>query len=128
MNKGEIHVKPGKFLPGEYIFGIPYWNRNFDVNRYLDLIFKKKIWVTFVESIVYQSMMIAMGTSKALIITAASPWDRAAAKMIIENAGGICTDETGNRLTVFGNPKYFIATNQEVHKEILDVVKQCLNK
>lgn len=128
MNGKEIYVKLGNFITGEYIFGIPYWNKNFDTNKYLNLIFKKKIWVTYVESIVYESMMIASGISKVLVTVAANPWDRAAAKMIIENAGGICTDENGKRLPVFGNPQYFIATNKEVHAEVMEIVKKCLLK
>ncbi|PIP63613.1 hypothetical protein CO165_00910 [Candidatus Roizmanbacteria bacterium CG_4_9_14_3_um_filter_33_18] len=128
LNEKKIHVKSGKFITGEYIFGIPYWNQNFNTNKYLEMIFKKKIWVTYVESIVYESMMIATGISKALVTVAANPWDRAAAKMIIENAGGICTDENDKRLTVFGNPQYFIATNKEVHEEIIEIVQQCLHK
>ena len=128
LNEKEIWVKSGKFINGEYIYGIPYWNKNFDTNRYIDLIFKKKIGVTYVESIIYESMMIASGISKALVTVAANPWDRAAAKMIIENAGGICTDENGKRLTVFGNPKYFIATNKEVHEEVMKIVQKCLHK
>jgi len=128
MNEKRIHIKSGKFITGEYIFGIPYWNKNFNTNKYLDLIFKKKVWVTYVESIVYESMMVASGISKAMVTVAANPWDRAAAKMIIENAGGICVDENDKRLTVFGNPQYFIATNKEVHEEIMEVVQQCLHK
>lgn len=128
MNKVVIHVKSGKFIPGEYIFGIPYWNRDFNSNKYLDLFFEKKIGVTYVESIVYDSMLVASGIAKAMVTVAANPWDRAAAKMIIENAGGICTDENDKRLTVFGNPKYFIATNKEVHTEIIEIVQKCLNK
>lgn len=128
MNEKEICVKSGKFIPGEYIFGIPYWNKDFNTNNYLNLIFKKKIGVTYVESIVYESMIIATGITKALVTVAANPWDRAAAKMIIENAGGICTDENNKRLTVFGNPQYFIATNKEVHNEIMEIVQKCLHK
>ena len=128
LNEKEIHVKSGKFIPGDYIFGIPYWNHDFDNNKYFKLIFDKKIRVTYVESIVYQSMLVASGMTKALVIIAASPWDRAAAKMIIENAGGICTDENDKRLTVFGDPKYFIATNKEVHEEIIEIVQACLHK
>ncbi len=127
-NEKEIKVKQGKFIPGDYIFGIPYWNPDFDNNKYFNLIFKKKIRVSYVESIVYQSMLVAIGITKAMVIIAASPWDRAAAKMIIENAGGICTDENDKRLTVFGDPKYFIATNKEVHEEIIEIVQACLHK
>ncbi|MBI5122309.1 inositol monophosphatase [Candidatus Roizmanbacteria bacterium] len=128
MNEKEINIKPGKFISGEFIFGIPYWNKDFDTNKYFKLIFDKKIRVTYVESIVYQSMLVATGISKALVIIAASPWDRAAAKMIIENAGGICTDENDQRLPVFGNPQYFIATNKEVHEEVMEIVQKCLRK
>mgnify|MGYP001612611224 CR=1 FL=1 len=128
MNEKEIHVKSGKFISGEFIYGIPYWNKNFNTNKYLSLFFSKRIIVTFVESIVYQSMLVATGISKALVMTAASPWDRAAAKMIIENAGGICTDENDKKLTVFGNPQYFIATNHEVHEEVMEIVQKCLRK
>ncbi|KKP61351.1 MAG: Myo-inositol-monophosphatase [Candidatus Roizmanbacteria bacterium GW2011_GWA2_34_18] len=128
MNDKEIRVKSGKFISGEFIFGIPYWNKDFDTNKYFKLIFDKKIIITFVESIVYQSMLVATGISKAMVMTAANPWDRAATKMIIENAGGICTDENDKRLTVFGNPQYFIATNKEVHDEIMEIVQQCLHK
>lgn len=128
MNEKEICVKTGKFIPGEFIYGIPYWNLEFDTNKYFNLVFEKKLRVSYVESIVYQSMLIASGISKALVIVAANPWDRAAAKMIIENAGGICTDENDKRLTVFGSPQYFIATNKEVHHEIMEIVQKCLSK
>ena len=30
LNEKKIHVKSGKFITGEYIFGIPYWNQNFN--------------------------------------------------------------------------------------------------
>lgn len=126
MNDQLINVKKGPFETGEFIFGIPYWNRSFDNNKYFELVFKKNIRVTYVESIVYQSMMVATGISRAMIIIAASPWDRAAAKMIVENAGGKCTDERGERLTVFGNPKYFVASNGTVHDELLNIIRQCI--
>lgn len=128
MNEKEIRVKPGKFIPGEFIYGIPYWNLEFDTNKYFSLVFEKKLRVSYIDSIVYQSMLVASGITKALVIIAASPWDRAAAKMIIENAGGICTDENNKRLTVFGNPQYFIATNKEVHDEIMEIVQKCLHE
>lgn len=128
MNEKEIHVKSGRFIEGEFIFGIPYWNRNFNSNKYFDLLFEKKLKASYIESIVYQSMLVATGISKTMVMIGANPWDRAAAKMIIENAGGICTDENDQKLTVFGNPKYFIATNKEVHKEVMEIVQKCLHK
>ncbi len=128
MNGKIISVDKNKFKKGDLIYGLPIWNLEFDNNKYIDIFFKKKVPVTFVESIVYECMLVAIGVSKAMLSIAAKPWDRAAAKMIIENAGGRCTDENGKRMTVFGNPEYFVATNSTVHKEVLDIVKQCLKK
>jgi myo-inositol-1(or 4)-monophosphatase len=128
MNGKAIRVAEGHLKKGDFIFGIPYWNREFNTNRFFDLITERNIRVTYVESIVYQSMLVASGVTKALVIIAAMPWDRAAAKMIVENAGGKCTDERGGRLPVFGNPKYFVATNGIVHQEMLELLNKSMSK
>jgi len=128
MNGKKIQVKKGPFEKGDFVYGISYWNRRFDSNKYIDILFKKNLRVTYIESIVYQLMLIATGVSRGLVIIAANPWDRAAGKMIVENAGGKCTDETGKRLPVFGNPKYLIASNGDVHSELLEILKASTDK
>ncbi len=125
MNDAKIHVSSNTLRKGDFIYGIPFWNSRFDTNAYIRAMFTKGIRVSYVESIVYQSMLVALGLTPALVIIAASPWDRAAAIQIIENAGGKCTDEHGNRLSVFGNPQLFIATNGIVHDEVMEVVRSC---
>lgn len=124
-NDANIRVRTGGLIAGDFIYGIPYWNMNFDTNKYIRTMFAKDIRVSYVESIVYQSMLVALGLTPALVTIAASPWDRAAAIQIIENAGGTCTDEHGRRLTAFGDPKLFIATNGTIHDEIMSVVSSC---
>ena len=126
LNKNLVQVNKDLFKPGDYIFGRPYWRPEFDVIKYLNFLRNKKIKDCMLGSIVYEGMLVALGITKAMVTVAANPWDRAAIKMIIENAGGICTDERGERLSVFGNPKYFIATNGIVHDELLDIVKNCI--
>lgn len=128
MNDQETHVKKGGLNPGDFIYGIPYWNPDFNNNKFFELVFSKKIRVSYIESIVYECMLVAVGITRAMVAEAANPWDRAAAKFIVENAGGKCTDEKGERLTIFGNPQYFIASNGTIHEEILNMVKLCLKK
>lgn len=125
MNDTKIHVRKDGLSAGDFIYGIPYWNEQFDTNTYLKLLMKKGVRVTYIESIVYQSMLVASGLTQAMATVAANPWDRAAALHIVENAGGICTDESGQPLSVFGDPKLFIASNRIVHKELMDIVHQC---
>ena len=126
LNNKTIHVNKNKFVPGDYIFGRPYFGKDFDANKYLALLRENKIKDSTVGSLVYEGTRVAAGLSKGMIAIGCSPWDRAAIKMIIENAGGICTDERGERLPVFGSPKYFIASNGTVHKELLDIVQKCI--
>lgn len=123
MNDKDIAVRKEKLAPGDYIFGRPYWKDGIDANRFIEFLKKRKTRDYMVGSIVYEGMMVATGVVKAMVTVAANPWDRAAIKMIIENAGGVCTDERGERLTVFGNPKYFIATNGIIHEEMLELIR-----
>lgn len=126
VNDKVISVAQGGFEKGEILYGLTHWNNNFDQNAFLRALFERHITVTSVESIVYQAMLVALGLTKAMVTVAANPWDRAAAILIIEHAGGICTDEKGDRLTVFGDPKLFIATNKSVHKTVLEIVQPCI--
>lgn len=128
MNDKVIGVRKEKLVAGDYIFGKPYWKDGIDAGKFISLLKEKKLRDYMVGSLVYEGMMVATGVVKAMITIGANAWDRAAIKMIIENAGGKCTDETGERLTVFGNPKYFIATNGIVHEEILGIINKSLLK
>lgn len=49
------------------------------------------------------------------------PWDVAAGAVIIREAGGYATDETGNHDVV--NAKTIVAGNEFIHKQVLDVLK-----
>ena len=49
-----------------------------------------------------------------------NPWDMAAGKIIIEEAGGLITDFNGNKRSVFG--KQLLATNRQVHHKMIDVL------
>lgn len=128
MNNKQIKVNKFDFKEGDYIYGFPKRKKNFDINRFFDLIRKRKVNISLIESIVYECMLVAQGIVKASVTSAASPWDRAAAILIIENAGGKCTDEKGNRMPAFENPEYFITSNGVVHEEILEILQKSLKK
>ncbi|KKQ23876.1 MAG: Inositol-1-monophosphatase [Candidatus Roizmanbacteria bacterium GW2011_GWC2_37_13] len=128
MNDRKISVNKEGFKKGDYIYGFPVRKKDFDLNRFVKLLSDKQINMSLIESIVYETMLLAMGIVKATVTSAAHPWDRAAAIMIIENANGKCTDENGDRMTAFGNPKYFITSNGTVHEEILNTLQKSLIK
>lgn len=49
-----------------------------------------------------------------------NPWDVCAAKLIVEEAGGIVTDFDGKEATIFS--KQFLATNGKIHKQMIEVL------
>lgn len=126
LNGKEIRVKDGGFEKGDFIYGIPTWYEPFDTNTYMKLLLEKSVRVTYIESIVYQCMLVASGLTRAMLSVSAKPWDRAAALFLVENAGGKCTDEHGTPFIVFGDHTLFVATNGIVHDEMLALVRECL--
>ncbi len=51
-----------------------------------------------------------------------SPWDFAAGKLLIEEAGGKITNKTGGKIKL--EESYVIASNGKIHQEIIKVVDQ----
>ncbi len=51
-----------------------------------------------------------------------SPWDTAAGKVIVEEAGGKVTDYAGGPYSIYG--KTILATNGHIHQEMVDVLHQ----
>lgn len=55
-----------------------------------------------------------------------NPWDVAAGKIIIEEAGGTVTDFYGNKFNIY--TKGVVASNGLIHQQMLEVIKKALNK
>ena len=63
-----------------------------------------------------------MGRIDGVLMLGESPWDVAAAQVIIEEAGGQLTDFKGDRTVYQGQT---VATNGLLQTVLLDVVKGC---
>ena len=53
-----------------------------------------------------------------------NPWDMAAGKLLVEEAGGIVTDFNGTPMNIFN--KQILASNGKVHSEMLSVLNSVL--
>lgn len=79
------------------------------------------------HSIAYELAMVAAGQFDGTIFTADHPWDVAAAKVIIEEAGGVTSDLWGNDQPYNQPIKGFVAScTPAFHKELLAVLKPSL--
>lgn len=128
MNGKKISVDKKDFKEGDIVYGDFRNPKLMDINKFFQVLKDNKLKDSWVESIVYQVMLVANGTVKALITSGAHPWDRAASILIIKNCGGKFTDEKGNEATVFRDPNYNVITNGTVHKKVLGFLKRCLIK
>ena len=66
-----------------------------------------------------QHMMVAMGKGEFAMDFNLKPWDVAAMKIIVEEAGGVCTDSSGKPSIYGGNA---IISNGQFHQHIIEVL------
>lgn len=75
------------------------------------------------SSTVYSSMLAASGQIEGVVYPGRKPWDAAAAKVIIEEAGGVMTDMQGGEQRYDKEINGFIiACTKEYHAKLLEVV------
>lgn len=79
-----------------------------------------------VMSIVYLGMLVAAGELDACIFTYKKPYDGAALKLIVEEAGGCVTDLYGKEQRYDEPIRGFIASNRHVHAEVVNMIAPCL--
>lgn len=90
------------------------------------LIKKTGCYTSVIYSISYASLLVACGEFLADIFEYRSPWDGAATKIIVEEAGGKVTDLFGKEQRYDQEINGFIASNGIVHKELIDIVGSIL--
>lgn len=126
----------GATLNGKKIF---VSKKNSLQNAFINLDIKKRLvgikellidtsWASTIYSAVYVSMLVACGEFEAEIFEYTSPWDAAAVKIIIEEAGGKVTDLDGNEQRYDQKINGFIASNGVLHEQILQMVQQISNR
>lgn len=76
-------------------------------------------WSTF-----YVAMQVALGNMTAMVHKGNHPWDAAATKLIVEEAGGKVTDLFGNDQRYDQPTRGLLATNGVVHDELLALIRQ----
>ncbi len=74
-------------------------------------------------SCVYAGMLVATGELVGQIYKYDKPWDAAAVKIIVDEAGGKVTDLDGNDQRYDRDINGFVASNGLVHQKLLDVIK-----
>lgn len=73
-------------------------------------------------STIYAQMLVACGQIEGALYLSSKPWDCAAAKVIVEEAGGITSDLAGNDQRYDGPLSGFVSgANAQVHERLLAI-------
>ena len=70
----------------------------------------------------YPHMLVAMGCGEYAIDFKLNVWDIAPLKIIVEEAGGQCTDTSGKHTIYSGN---IVSSNTHLHSTVLNYIKDC---
>lgn len=85
---------------------------------------RKSIDVMYLHSNVYMGILVARGDLDGLIFPGLQPWDCAAIKLIVEEAGGKVTDLFGNEQRYDREIKGMIASNGILHDRLVGLVRE----
>lgn len=78
-------------------------------------------------SFLYGAKMVASGHFAGAIFTGPNPWDCAAIKIIIEEAGGKTSDLDGNPQRYDQKINGFVAGNEYYHQELIRIINETRN-
>ena len=116
LNGQKISVSSEKTITKQSFVELNTNERMTSLRAYLH---EKGCYVPTIYSCVYASMLVATGEFAAAIYPHDKPWDAAAVKVIIEEAGGKVTDLDGNDQRYDGKVNGFVASNGHAHDELV---------
>ncbi|MFA5134615.1 MAG: inositol monophosphatase [Patescibacteria group bacterium] len=104
--------------------GTTIWkNAAYDIRSFNDQLAERGAFVLCHACTTYPGMLVAAGELSANIWPGKNPWDVAAQKIIVEEAGGKATDLFGKEQRYDRRVNGWIVSNGHVHSELVDIAK-----
>lgn len=124
LNSNKIKVSPADGFKNAMI--------NLDTDfRLIDLrnkLVERDAYATTFYGATYGASLVACGEFVAEVYEYSKPWDGAAVKVIIEEAGGKVTDILGNDQRYDKRINGFVATNGLIHNELIRLIRASLKE
>jgi myo-inositol-1(or 4)-monophosphatase len=128
LNGQPIHVSDANSLHN-LVMDIEWWYTSpFNLEGLTVALMKEGVRPFGLISAVYPSLLTASGDFGGVIFSGNTPWDAAAVKVIVEEAGGKVTDIFGNEQRYDQPIKGSIATNGLVHDQLVKIIGSILEK
>lgn len=122
LNGKDIKVSATQELAASLIVtGFPYdFKRKDDFARHLTAFLMQSRGVRRDGSAAIDMAYVACGRFDGFWEEGLNPWDMAAGKLMIEEAGGIITNYNGDPFSIYNPP--VVASNGRIHKEMLAIL------
>lgn len=123
LNKRKIHVSSQNKLEQALLAtGFPYdiGTSREDNLKYFKRFVKKAQAVRRAGSAALDLAYLACGRFDGFWELKLHPWDCAAAKIIVEEAGGRVTSFDGSKYSIYD--KYILATNKKLHRQMMNIL------
>ncbi len=132
LNSQNIKVSSHASLDGTFV-GIEAWKdwrkvQSVDPAKLNTIVSDRGAKVLRLGSFVYQCMLVAAGELVGVLFPFRSPWDGAAVKIIVEEAGGKVTDLYGNEQRYDRPTNGLVVSNDKLHGELISIVSQAVIK
>lgn len=76
-------------------------------------------------SVVLMAVSVARGALLGSVFSGEHPWDAAASKLVVTEAGGRFTDIYGSEQTYNTSIRGYVASNGVVHEQLLEIIQSC---
>ena len=124
LNDKPIEVTDLKDLK-KSVIGITIWRTApYDLIKFTGLLVKKGAILVGPGSTAYSGMLVASGEITGNVWPGKTPWDVAAQKIIVEEAGGKVTDFFGQDQRYDRNLRGAVVTNGQIHDQIIEMIKE----
>ncbi|HVA96420.1 MAG TPA: inositol monophosphatase [Candidatus Acidoferrales bacterium] len=128
LNGKVIHVSPASSFARQHI-GIEGMLRSgFAIEKFREALDEKGVRMYSVLSTSYEGLQVARGEFIASIFLKNNPWDNAAVKLLIDEAGGKTTDLYGNEQRYDRPMKGFVGSNGVIHDELIELINSTMLK
>jgi len=125
LNGKEIHVSPAESLAESIIATGFFYDRGSnmrDTLRNIEKFFLANVrGVRRLGAAAIDLAYVASGRFEGFWEFSLYPWDFAAGKLIVEEAGGRVTGEDGEELPL--EKHFVVASNKHIHRDVLDILK-----
>lgn len=128
LNGEQIHVSQRPFANGIMCTALPVYHKEYAkiCSDIISDVFMQINDIRRFGACAPELCYLAMGRCDLYFEYLLSPWDFAAASLILAEAGGYITDIHGNRLTCLSAAGALAANNKDNHDALLSIVKKHL--